>query len=207
MYDVPKEQYVTVIREMLRHEDDLTNHRIMWLLVVQGLLVNAYVAARGGGGRPVILVLSLVGILITLSCFVMLYRSYQALGYLHFLAQQAKQGRLAEEYLPLDGWPKNRVKDWWREVWICPWIGKISHTTEPWLFLPTILMSMWFFVLLEQQTSLHKAIVLGLAVVLVLLMLSLFCILWVWLHRTDNERRAEEPGRASRTDGDRSSVR
>ena len=48
MYDVPKEQYVTVIREMIRHENDLTNHRTMWLLIVQGLLANAYVAARGG---------------------------------------------------------------------------------------------------------------------------------------------------------------
>jgi hypothetical protein len=31
MYDVPKEQYVSVIREMIRHENDLTNHRTMWL--------------------------------------------------------------------------------------------------------------------------------------------------------------------------------
>ena len=69
MYDVPKEQYVTVIREMIRHENDLTNHRTMWLLVVQGLLVNAYVSARGGG-TPVIVMLSLVGILVTVSSFV-----------------------------------------------------------------------------------------------------------------------------------------
>jgi hypothetical protein len=88
MYDVPKEQYVTVIREMIRHENDLTNHRTMWLLVVQGLLANAYVAARGGGGRPVILMLSLVGILVALSSFVMLYKSYQARGYLHFLGRK-----------------------------------------------------------------------------------------------------------------------
>ena len=34
MYNVPKEQYATVIREMIRHENDLTNHRTMWLLIV-----------------------------------------------------------------------------------------------------------------------------------------------------------------------------
>ena len=33
MYDVRPEQYTTVIREMIRHENDVTNHRIMWLLV------------------------------------------------------------------------------------------------------------------------------------------------------------------------------
>jgi hypothetical protein len=29
MYDVRPEQYATVIREMIRHEDDVTNHRLM----------------------------------------------------------------------------------------------------------------------------------------------------------------------------------
>ena len=206
MYDVPKEQYVAVIREMIRHENDLTNHRTMWLLIVQGLLANAYVAARGGGGRPVILMLSLVGILVTLSAFVMLYKSYQARGYLHFLGQEAKQGRLQEEYLPLDGWPKKRIKGWWRDVWVCPWLAQISDALEPWLFLPTLLMSMWLFILLEPWIMLHKAIVLGLAAILVTLMLSSFCILWVWFHGKDDERRAEEPARASRTERDRNPV-
>ena len=197
---------MTVIREMIRHENDLTNHRTMWLLIVQGLLANAYVAATGGGGRPVILMLSLVGILVTLSTFVMLYKSYQARGYLHFLGQQAKQGRLEEEYLPLEGWPKKRIKGWWREVWVCRWFGKISDALEPWLFLPGLIMSMWLFILLEPWFLLHKAIVLALAAILVTLILSLFCILWVWSHGKDNEGRAEESARASRTDGHRSSV-
>ena len=46
MYDVGPEQYATVIRELIRHENDVTNHRIMWLLIVQGLLLNAYVGVR-----------------------------------------------------------------------------------------------------------------------------------------------------------------
>jgi hypothetical protein len=195
MYDVPKEQYVTVIREMIRHENDLTNHRTMWLLIVQGLLANAYVAARGGD-TALVLMLSLVGILVTLSAFVMLYKSYQARGYLHFLGQEAKQGRLQEEYLPLDGWPKKRIKDWWRDVWVCPWLAQASDALEPWLFLPGLIMSVWLFILLEPWIMLHKAIVLGLAAILVALMLSSFCILWVWFHGKD-EGRAEEPARAS----------
>lgn len=100
-YDVRPEQYATVIREMIRHEDDVTNHRIMWLLVVQGLLVNAYVSV-GKGSREANGV-AIAGILISLSAFVMLYKSYQARGYLNFLGSEAKQGKLQEEYLQLNG--------------------------------------------------------------------------------------------------------
>ena len=45
MHDVRPEQYPTVMREMIRHENDVTNHRLMWLLIVQGLL------KRDAGGR------------------------------------------------------------------------------------------------------------------------------------------------------------
>jgi hypothetical protein len=93
MYDVPREQYASVIRELIRHENDVTNHRIMWLLVMQGLLVNAYVGVRedaeAANG------LAVAGILVTLSAFVMLYKSYQARGYLHFLGSEAKRGEIA----------------------------------------------------------------------------------------------------------------
>lgn len=43
MNDVPPAQYASVIRDLIKHENEVTNHRIMWLLIVQGLLVNAYV--------------------------------------------------------------------------------------------------------------------------------------------------------------------
>ena len=43
MHDVEPHLYATVIREMIRHENDVTNHRIMWLLIGQGLIANAYV--------------------------------------------------------------------------------------------------------------------------------------------------------------------
>lgn len=77
MFDIPREQYPMVIREMIRHENDLTNHRIMWLLIGQGFFANAYASSKGGGHSPGFL-FPLVGILVTLSAFLMLYRSYQA---------------------------------------------------------------------------------------------------------------------------------
>lgn len=128
MYDVRKEQYTTVIREMIRHENDLANHRLMWLLVFQGFLASSYPKAESGGTLAV-LAISLVGILVTLSAFGVLYMSYHARGYLHFLGKEAKRGELQEEYLPLDGgWPKARIKGWWRAVWVCPWLAQVNST-------------------------------------------------------------------------------
>jgi hypothetical protein len=34
MCDVRPEPYATVIRGLIKHENDVTNHRIMWLLIV-----------------------------------------------------------------------------------------------------------------------------------------------------------------------------
>src|SRR5438046_2690659 len=103
MHEVDPNLYTTVIREMIRHENDVTNHRIMWLLIVQGLIANAAVSA----GRESVETRSMmagVGILVTLSAFVILYKSYQARGYLQFLGTAAKQGTLRAENLPLFGW-------------------------------------------------------------------------------------------------------
>jgi hypothetical protein len=35
MYDVRPDRYATVIREMIGHAHDVTNHRIMWQLIAQ----------------------------------------------------------------------------------------------------------------------------------------------------------------------------
>ena len=64
---------------------------------------------------------------------------------------------------------------------------------------PSLIMSMWLFVLLEPRISLHKAIVLGLAFVLVMLMFFLFSLFWVWLQKKGEEERAEASAHAART--------
>jgi FixJ family two-component response regulator len=48
-HDVRPDQYAMVIREVIRHENDVTNHRVMWLLIGQGFIANAYVSARKEG--------------------------------------------------------------------------------------------------------------------------------------------------------------
>jgi hypothetical protein len=194
MYECRPEQYATVIRELIRHENDVTNHRIMWLLVMQGLLVNAYVGVRedpeAANG------LAVAGILVTLSAFVMLYKSYQARGYLHFLGREAKRGKLQEEYLGLDGWPKKRIKHWRRNVWICPWLERTGDLLEPYLSLPFIIVSAWIFLRLQRGLPLHPAIVLGVAIILATFILFVFCMVWIWSQGTDEEERTEEPSQS-----------
>ncbi len=124
---------------MIRHENDLTNHRLMWLSIGQGLIANAYVGA-GSVRDEIVSVLAPVGILVALSAFVILYKSYQARGYPGFLGALAKQGTLSEEKLPLFGWPAERVRDWRRNVWACPWLGRVSDLLEPYFFLPGLLI-------------------------------------------------------------------
>ena len=186
VYDVRQEQYTTVIREMIRHEDDVTNHRIMWLLVGQGFIANAYVNVKSQS-ETVHSMLSLVGMLLTLSAFGMLYRSYLARGYLRFLGKQAKQGTLKEEYLPVIGWPRNRIKNWRRNDWDCPWIRQIGDLFEPWFLLPYFFISIWMMPLLGYHGSLHPAVLVILGVILSAVILSATCIAVVRSQGKDNE--------------------
>jgi len=187
MHDVEPQFYATVLREMIRHENDLTNHRIMWLLIVQGLIANAAVTA-GRESRPIASALATVGILVTLSTFIILYKSYQARGYLQFLGNQAKLGTLRETDVPFFGWPSQRTKGWRKKVWPCPWIGNASELLEPFFFLPTLLLLAWLFVLLRQQLVLGTGVIAVLSAVLAVVMISALCILWVWWQQKDEEQ-------------------
>jgi hypothetical protein len=184
MHDVEPKLFATVIREMIRHENDVTNHRIMWLLIVQGLIANAAVTAGRGSGEAAS-ALAIVGILVTLSTFIILYKSYQARGYLQFLGNQAKQGTLQEQDLPFFGWPSKRIKGWRKKVWPCPWIGNVSELLEPFFFLPCLLVLAWVFVLLRQWLAFGSGVLAVLSLLLAVVIISLLCIVWVWWQRKD----------------------
>ena len=66
MHDVRPDQYAMVIREMIRHENDVTSHRVTWLLIGQGFIANAYVSGRKEGALDDSILL-LGGILVALS--------------------------------------------------------------------------------------------------------------------------------------------
>jgi hypothetical protein len=195
MYDVRQDLYPTIIRELIRHENDVTNHSIMWLLVGQGFVINAYVSAKNEVA-PTHAVLSLVGILVSLSAFVKLYQSYEAPGYLQLLGLQAKEGTLGEEHLPLTGWPKNRIKGWWRSVWLFPWFRQSRDLVEPWLVLPFLFSSMWMAALLHTESSLHIGGALTVGVILSAVILSMCCFVLVWSQSKDESPlRPESPNR------------
>ncbi len=184
MHDVEPRLYSAVIREMIRHENDVTNHRIMWLLIGQGLIANAYVSSGNERGEAVS-VLAPVGILVALSTFVILYKSYHARGYLDFLGTQAKQGTLPENSLPLFGWPDKRIKAWRSKIWPCPWLAKAADLLEPYIFLPSLLVLAWLFVLARHYVELDGGILLALCILLTTLILSLLCAIWVWWEQKD----------------------
>jgi hypothetical protein len=186
VHDVDPKLYATVIREMARHENDVTNHRIMWLLIVQGLIANA-AATAGRVSRETASALAAVGILVTLSAFVILYKSYQARGYLQFLGSEAKQGTLREQDLPLFGWPSKRIRGWRKKVWPCPWIGKASELLEPFFFLPTLLIVAWLYVLLRQWLALGAGLLAVLSAILAVVIIAAFSMMWVWWQRKDEE--------------------
>jgi hypothetical protein len=186
MHDLEPHLYPTVIREMIRHENDVTNHRIMWLLIGQGLIANAYVGA-GSEKAKLLTGMASVGILVALSAFVILYKSYQARGYLQFLGMEAKRGALPEERLPLLGWPEKRIKGWRRKVWGSRWVGQPSDLLEPYLFLPSLLLFAWLFVLLRLWLHLNNEMLLALDAILVAVTLSLFCRFWGWSQRKGEE--------------------
>jgi hypothetical protein len=173
-YDVRPELYATVIREMLRHENDLTNHRIMWLLIGQGFIANAFISTSKEHPTSGSL-LAVLGLFLSLSAFVMLYRSYQARGYLRFLGERAKRGMLQEKDLPILGWPAQRMKGWSREVWAYPWIAKISDLLEPWLFLPFLFVFLWIAPSLSIWTGLSPWAILALDGLLSVTTFVVFC--------------------------------
>ena len=95
---------------------------------------------------------------------------------------------MKEEHLPLVGWPRKRIKDWWRDVWVCPWIGHAGDMLEPWLFLPCLFMFMWLADLLQRRTLLTTVVALILAAILTAVIFSVFCIILVWSQGKDEER-------------------
>ena len=187
MHDVEPRLYTTVIREMIRHENDVTNHRIMWLLIGQGLIANAYVSAGSARGE-IASMLAPVGILVALSAFVILFKSYQARGYLEYLGSQAKQGTLPEELLPLLGWPRKRAKGWRSKVWGSPWLDRATDLVEPYLFLPGLLVLAWLFVFLQERLSVGRGMLLLICTILTATILSVICIAWVWSQREEDKK-------------------
>ena len=193
LHDVRPDQYAMVVREMIRHENDVTNHRVMWMLIGQGFIANAYVSARNEAALNAAILL-LAGILLALSAFLMLYKSYEARGYLEFLGRRAKRGALDGEDLPLTGWPTRRVAGWWRGVWGSSWLGHPGDLLEPWVLLPLLFAVMWITVIIKTRTALATGTAMVLGVLLSVAVLAACAAVLVWLRRRGEVLRGGSGG-------------
>jgi len=194
MSDVDPRLYTTVIREMLRHENDLTNHRIMWLLISQGFFANAYAIAKGTNQNPnAVVTFGPLGILITFSAFLILYNSYHARGYLRFLGDLAKRGKLREQDLPMVGWPRKRIKHWRKAGWLCLWLEDFSDLMNPIFTLPAVLLLAWIFALLKFLLDLSVLVTFAISLLLVVATLAGLSALWVHAEgRTEKEIKDDQ---------------
>ncbi len=98
---------------------------------------------------------SLMGIVVTLSGFVMLCKSCHSREYLRFLGRHARKGPLPEDHLTLMEWPGKKIQDWRRGVLACAWIGQPGDILKPWLFQPRFFMFMWVTAPPQGQGLLH----------------------------------------------------
>ena len=80
------------LREQWTHEDNLANHRVMWLNISQGLLLTAYGSVLPMVHRKVMMILFPVfGIVVAATIGISIYA---ALGATHALKQQYEQAGL-----------------------------------------------------------------------------------------------------------------
>lgn len=74
------------VREMIRNENDMMNHRITWLILVQGLLFTAIGAALDKKDfASLLLVVSMLGVVVAGISYIGLFCTHKAICRLHDL--------------------------------------------------------------------------------------------------------------------------
>lgn len=78
-FDQQADKWAEIIRSMLMHESEVMNHRITWLVTIQGLLFAGLgFAWDKGDAKNLVTVFSVVGILVSASAHTVLFFSSQA---------------------------------------------------------------------------------------------------------------------------------
>ncbi|MGA2156007.1 MAG: hypothetical protein ABSH37_16465 [Bryobacteraceae bacterium] len=122
--------YAEQIRTMLRHENELINHRISWMATCNGLFLTAVGFAWGKqGGKVLAYVLAALGIAASASAWSSLYMATSALRRLRCLWEE--KGIHAADVPPVIGYIAPR---WLR--WLLPW-----HS------LPVVFAAAWLVVI------------------------------------------------------------
>lgn len=128
--------YALIIRDMIRHENEITNNRLTWMLVLQGILFVASASFWRIHWLP-LLIITILGVVTSISFFYALLLSRKARIYLRSLWKKKieKQKELVERIPPVAG------------------DAPIQHrfpTLNPWLFLPWVFVSCWVALFLSR---------------------------------------------------------
>jgi hypothetical protein len=127
------EKDATILRDLIRHENELTNHRVTWLLVSQGILFTAAAVFVKIHWFPAV-VLGVVGIAFAVSIGQSLQNSFEARQYIKGKWRESLRaaGFEWEEFPPLDGGvPGVRAINW----------------LFPWIAVPRVIMIAWFLLI------------------------------------------------------------
>ena len=117
--------FVSVIREMIRHEDVLLNQRLTWMWTLQGLLFGA-TSVLWDKDSPAVMLIGLVGLLSCISIGYSLARGLRAVRELLGVAADHKK-RLGEgaEIPPTIG-ARTKATEWLLPGRFLPWVFGVS---------------------------------------------------------------------------------
>jgi len=125
-----KNEYTETVRQMIIHESNVTNHRIMWLVTLNGFLFAA-LGFAWKDGQQLVQVLALLGIATSISTMIPLYCADVAIRNLTNQWDTNKPNNY--EGPDIIGY---RPVSFWIRIWM------------PWIFLPGLLTLGWVLVLI-----------------------------------------------------------
>ena len=118
------------VREMIKHEGDLVNHRLSWMVTLQGLLFAA-LGFAWEDGRELIYILCFLGIAISLSTLSSLNLGQKAVHTLR------------------DEWDKHKPNDYHGpDVIGVRTSSKYLRYLRPWYFVPVLFVFGWIAVVI-----------------------------------------------------------
>ncbi len=116
-------EYASVIRELIQHENIITNHRLTWMLILEGILFAGAASFWKIHWAPLVVIASL-GILTAVSVYHALWLSRRARNHLRQLYQHKLElhPELRQEIPPVVGDIPGLVTLSWANPWrLIPW--------------------------------------------------------------------------------------
>lgn len=128
-YDV--QRHLQYIYDRVKHEDDLVNHRLTWLLTLQGLLFTAFALLTRDAFEVGRIVIGVTGLVSSVSVGYSTLFSHRALDRLHPILEELA-ARIERDFEMVH--PER----------VCA--GPITPFL-PWPFLPWVFVAAWFVLL------------------------------------------------------------